>query len=406
VSRGRLPGIEGLRAMAAGAVLMHHVWAYNGDERLGFGGTTGGVFLNLALGVTLFFALSGFLLYRPFALAIARDQPLPSVRGYLRNRALRILPAYWVILLIVSLAGYAYVRGPDGSIQFGTLKPLELVTAALLVQDYRPDTLLLGIGPAWSLAVEAVFYLLLPLLGLGAARLARRASTRSRRAFVALLPPLGLLVLGLAGKLVAGTVLGASPGAGYETDWHSVVERSFLAQADLFSFGMIAAVGHGEFSDGTLRLPRHWRAGALAIAVAIAVPCALSFGQGQLSYLPQNTAVALAAALLVAVVAYPDPRGGTAFAGRILDTRIPVAVGLVSYSVFLWHEPLIRLLADAGVMRPGWSGLAFDLVVTAALTGVLATLTYRWVERPALRRKRRPPAVDEALDAAQMEAAP
>ena len=95
----RLPGIEGLRAVAASAVVLHHVWVFDGGVRIGEDGGADVIFLNLALGVTLFFALSGFLLYRPFAAAIARAEALPSIPAYLRNRALRILPAYWVILL-------------------------------------------------------------------------------------------------------------------------------------------------------------------------------------------------------------------------------------------------------------------------------------------------------------------
>ena len=58
---------------------------------------------NLAYGVVLFFTLSGFLLYRPFAASIVRGERLPSVRGYLRNRALRILPAYWAILFLCAV---------------------------------------------------------------------------------------------------------------------------------------------------------------------------------------------------------------------------------------------------------------------------------------------------------------
>ncbi len=61
--------------------------------------------------------------------------------------------------------------------------------------------------------------------------------------------------------------------------------------------------------------------------------------------------------------------------------------GLASYSVFLWHEPITRLLAARGVTVGGRGGLAVNLVMIAVATGVLAALTYRFVERPALARK-------------------
>ena len=120
----------------------------------------------LSAGLTLFFTLSGFLLYRPFAAAIARGTPRQSFPAYLQNRFLRIAPAYWVILLVTALVlGAASVRTASGALEVGRLTdPLDFISSALLLQDYRPETMIIGIGPAWSLAVEVVFYLALPLL--------------------------------------------------------------------------------------------------------------------------------------------------------------------------------------------------------------------------------------------------
>ena len=397
-------GIEGLRAVAAVAVLAHHTWILDGGERIGDGGIAGVIFLNLALGVTLFFALSGFLLYRPFAAAIARERPLPDVGHYLRNRGLRILPAYWVILVLTAFVlQTASTRAPDGVFAYGAMTdPLEFIKAMLLIQDYDPDSMVVGISAAWSLAVEVVFYLLLPLLALAVARYARAPGPRSRRVMLLMGPPLLLLLIGISGKIMAGVVVPGSPSAGYSADWHSVIERSFWAQADLFSFGMVAAVLHTEFVDGRLRLPRHWRAGALVLGLAIFIPCAQTLERGQLSYLPQNTGVALAAALLLAVVAFPghDERGP--LPQRIFEWPAVVSVGLISYSVFLWNVPVVQWLNEHDLTRDGWAGLALNLAVAAAAVGVLSVITYRLVELPALRRKRRV----EPMDAAQLEAAP
>jgi peptidoglycan/LPS O-acetylase OafA/YrhL len=399
----RLHGIEGLRAAAAAAVTVQHVWIL-ASGRVGADSVADVIFLNLALGVTLFFALSGFLLYRPFAAAIARGEPLPEVGSYLRNRALRILPAYWAILFVTAfLLQTAGTREAGGVISFGAMTdPVEVIKAGLLIQDYSPNSVVIGIGAAWSLAVEVVFYLLLPLLVLAVAGLARDQRQRARRVALLLAPPLLLLLVGLAGKYVAGVVLPATPAEGYTNDWHSVVERSFLAQADLFSFGMAAAVLHTEVVDGRVRLPRGWRAGALGLALAIFIPCAITLNSGQLSYLPQNTAVALCAALLLAVVAFPGERRRAPWLQRGLEWRFVVSAGLISYSVFLWNEPVLRWLADAGAMRDGWIGLAWNLAVTAVVVGALSVLSYRFVELPALRRKRRP----KPIDVAQLEAAP
>ena len=214
---------------------------------------------HLPVGVTLFFTLSGFLLYRPFASALARGHARPDLAAYLRNRALRILPAYWVILLVTGLVMGATIVRHD--LQRGSLAahPGLLVRDAFLVQNYDPGTILTGIGPAWSLAIEVAFYLALPILGLTAFALADRIRNGSRRRWFALLPPFVMLMVGISGKLVASTIVrGSGPGTGWTNDWHPVLERSFWVQGDLFAYGMLLAVLTVEVEDGRIRLPRGW----------------------------------------------------------------------------------------------------------------------------------------------------
>jgi peptidoglycan/LPS O-acetylase OafA/YrhL len=345
---------------------------------------------SLAVGVTLFFTLSGFLLYRPFAASIARGVPHMPIAAYLRNRVLRIAPAYWVILAISALViGAANVRDAAGVLSTGWLThPVSLLQAGLLLQDYRPSTIVVGIGPAWSLAVEVVFYLVLPVLVLSAARAARSVGHRRGRVLVLLGPPLLLLLLGLSGKYAAHLLPG-SPLAGYDANWHSVLERSFWAQADLFSFGMVVAVLHTEVADGRLALPKHWRRIVAGLGLLVFLPCAATMHQGEQSYLLQNTGEALGIALLFAAVILPDPRATRPLlAVRFLEARPLVAVGLASYSLFLWHHPVIGWLVNHGMTLGGPGGLLVNLVVVGAIAGTLSALTYLFVELPALRRKR------------------
>ncbi len=99
----RLSGIEGLRGIAAASVVVFHVWTNSAAASFHFG-WLGHIRLSQSRpGVQLFFALSGFLLYLPFAAAALRSQARPSFVAYLRNRALRIFPAYWCILLLTAL---------------------------------------------------------------------------------------------------------------------------------------------------------------------------------------------------------------------------------------------------------------------------------------------------------------
>jgi peptidoglycan/LPS O-acetylase OafA/YrhL len=387
----RIAGVEGLRALAATSIVVVHVWGVSTPGgALGAGQWIGDAMSSFSVGVTLFFTLSGFLLYRPFAASIARGVPHMPIAAYLRNRVLRIAPAYWVILATTALLiGAANVRDASGSLSTGWLAhPVALLQAGLLLQDYRPSTMVIGIGPAWSLAVEVVFYCALPLLVLAAARAARLVNDRRGRVLVLLGPPLLLLLVGLSGKY-ATHLLPGSPLAGYNTDWHSVIERSFWAQADLFSFGMVVAVVYTEVADGRIVLPNHWRRIVVALGLVAFLPSAATMHQGEQSYLVQNTGEALGIALLFAAVILPDPATTRQLRSvRLLEARPLVAVGLASYSLFLWHHPVIGWLVNHGLTLGGPAGLVVNFVVVACIAGTLSALTYLFVELPALRRKR------------------
>lgn len=109
----------------------------------------------LLVTVDLFFVLSAYLLSRPFLRTYIADQPLPAIPGYLRNRALRVLPTFWFVLLVVIA-----VSGTHGA------SWQELLGLAGFVEDFQTSGLGLVYGQPWSLSVEVRFYLLLPLAGL------------------------------------------------------------------------------------------------------------------------------------------------------------------------------------------------------------------------------------------------
>jgi peptidoglycan/LPS O-acetylase OafA/YrhL len=388
----RLPGIEGLRALAACCVLFYHAWAVSSPD-----GTRvqpwalAPVLPDLAFGVTLFFALSGFLLYRPFAAAVLRGRRSPSTRIYFRNRALRILPAYWVILIASGLMLQTVLVRSGDALNTGAMSDGELLLrTATFTQNLTPSTVGSGIGPAWSLAIEAVFYLVLPLLGLLAARLALRTATRRGLLAAAFAPAALMLLLGLSGKLVAAAAM-SGPYGEWGNTWHTVVELSFWAQADLFAFGMAAAVLHVELEDGRLRLPRGWRLGAVGAALGGYLVVAKSTNvEDQLSSSPANTLMGLVCALVLALAVFAAPGAArpNAFL-RFLELRFLVYVGVASYSVFLWHGPLVRWLRAHDLTFAGGWGLLANSLVLLGVTLVLSTLTYRLVEAPALRLKTR-----------------
>ncbi len=372
----RLEAVDGLRAVAAGSVLVYHVWRFAApDGRTAEAGALSALLPHLWHGVTLFFVLSGFLLYRPLAAAALRGTRAPSVAGFLRNRALRVLPAYWVVLLATAFVlQTALVPQGETARTEGVPDAQLLVLNLLLLQNLTFDGLFTGIGPAWSLAVEAVFYVALPLLAVLA--LTARSRGLGGRA-TALLPVAALLVLGASGKVAAHGIV----------DWELGVLRSFWAWGDSFALGMLVAVAAIEVQDGRLRLPRGWRPLSAGIVVAVAAIGVLTDTTNlrplEVATSVHNVAVGAACALVVALVVLPGPdRRGLR---RLLELRGVVAAGLVSYSVFLWHEPLLRWLRLQGATAEGATGFLVNLALVALLTAALSVVTYRLVERPALR---------------------
>jgi peptidoglycan/LPS O-acetylase OafA/YrhL len=362
----RLVGIEGMRAIAALSVLVYHVWL---GAKLPPSGAVSGVdlgvfsqfFWHLQAGVTLFFVLSGFLLYRPYVAASLRGEAPPSLRGYLVNRALRVLPAYWAILAFTAVAFHRQLLHA----------PANLLTQVFLLQIYVPHFVDSGIVPAWSLAVEVTFYLLLPLLG-GALvrRLVRRGVGPVRAAFV---PAAVLFVVGLAAKAIRHRY-----GLGI------VGETALPVRADWFSFGMALAVVRVLWEDGRVTFGRREGVAAGAGAVALLAAAALLHQQELVSPIGIETPIAAACALCLGLVVF----GGRSPLVRFLTWPPVFLIGIASYSVFLWQFPIMQWLSSEDWTLAGRGGFVANLALVAGLTLAASAVTYRYVERPALRRKR------------------
>lgn len=359
-----------MRALAAASIVVYHVWLYGADGQAPFG-TDLGIFnkpiANLRAGVTLFFVLSGFLLFRPYVAAALRGTVGPSARSYFRNRALRILPAYWVILCVVTLMFERQLWQ----------EPQELVANLFLAQNYVPsytEVLGPGIVPAWSLAIEVIFYLAVPLLGGAAIYLATRKLVG--RVAAAFAPVLFMIVLGIVSKVLLYQM---------PDDLQKVWSLGFFTHADWFAAGMALAVLRVLWEDDVFSLPRGWQLIAAVGALGFgALGMKLYYG-GPLSHLEYQSIMAIGCGLILALVVLAEPGNGLV---RFLSWK-PIAVtGLASYSLFLWHDPLLRGLRDAGLTAAGTSGFFVNLLFISVVSGIVATLTYLYVEKPALALKR------------------
>lgn len=371
----RFPLFDGLRAAAAIGVLVGHCASVSGIALTsGFGHAVA----NLEMGVTVFFVISGFLLYRPFVAGdmAGRGHPMPV--AFYRRRVLRIFPGYWFALVVVSfLPGVISVFGPGWWRYF------------LLLQNYSgfEFTFARGIGPAWSLSVEVAFYAVLPLAALCLRRLGGADPSRRVRNDLALLAVAALLSAAtrywLTSQIVAYGIF-ANP-------LQLTAILTLPLYATWFAIGMaIASVSawaaQSGSSPGLLGAVRErpgvlWLGAAAAFLVLTATSPALSRGE----FPAHHLLTGLVAALVVFPAAIPAA-SGRGLPARILTLRPVAWLGLVSYGIYLWATPILQFLVHEEILGARSPFLTMTLA-TFVLSVAAGAFSYYVVERPFLRLK-------------------
>ncbi len=190
-SKSNIAVLDGIRAIACLSVISYHidrftmlshVWSFS------IGPLISSVAMGGWSGVTLFFVLSGFLLFLPYAKALlfeAGDNTWPSIRTFYLRRALRILPGYYVSLFLLIILTQPQYLQADHLPQLGLFLTLFMDASHSIYQQID--------GPFWTLAVEWQYYLLLPFLALGFRWIVQRGSPRRR--LVLLIGCLFLMIL-------------------------------------------------------------------------------------------------------------------------------------------------------------------------------------------------------------------
>jgi peptidoglycan/LPS O-acetylase OafA/YrhL len=383
--RHHFPLVDSLRGVAALGVLATHVAApaglYTGDSFLGQFAA------RLDVGVAVFFVISGFLLYRPFARAHLEGTPPMRIRAYAWRRLLRIGPAYWVALtaaaLVFSVPGILTARG--------------ILTYYGLAQSYTEDTIGGGLAQAWTLTIEVAFYAFLPLFALAVRRLARgdrRARMRAEIAAVA-----GLVVVGFFYKL----------GVLVAQDSHAVTITPALvalpAYLDQFGLGMLLALLTIALAEGR-PLPRALvpldRRPVIALLVAFAAFVVVSTQLGidtaffaepitPVQYFLRHLLYAVIAVALMLPAVVGDERRGTV--RRAMRSRGLLYLGLVSYGIFLWNLLIVNQLGKWGFgsIVGSWPPLVYLCWFAATLAVTLLPASASWflIERRALSLKRK-----------------
>ncbi len=335
--------LDAMRALAAVAVMGYHVVAREG------GGLAplDGLFEHGYRGILVFFVLSGFLVARPFVRGGV------AVDGYLVRRMARLLPAYLVALVGITLL--------TGDRQF----PDHPLSYLLFLQNYDPSLLANGsLAATWTLQLEVQFYLLLPLL-MGVLVLVDRGRGR-----------LGLVILVLAGviSMLVHVVLGVSP----DPTVSSVGSLSLPAMFWAFVPGIVVAwiLVHHPAAGVALS----GRIGVVVAMAAIAVGW-LGSAVSPLGLAVQDTLLACGVALLLPAML--RDRTGAATTGRARPaTMLDLGARFgrdASYPFYLWHLAVILVAFQLGLR--GWPAFAVVLVGATAI----GLASHRAIEAPAMR---------------------
>lgn len=427
----RNPALDGLRGLAILWVVAFHARALFGAS-LGsaLGSARPGSAAALAesglLGVQLFFVLSGFLLALPWLRHAAGQAARPQLGGYFRRRARRLLPPLYLHLAL--LFGLVLPLLPGGlALLASQLGLLNLVTHGLLLHFLHPGSASsLGLNMAlWSLSIEAQFYLLLPWL------VPWFAGWRAVPALAGALALAlawrhwapGLLVPWLQEQIPAPLLVYFDPLSGQAFPYPPpllglFVERQWPGECFAFACGMAAAslAVHLEGRRGqhrgqqwqgqstgraggswrrwwALTAPGRPRLDLLALALLLGwalLLCHLPLGVlvadptwrllGQPALLLSLGLVVLAAHLQAG--RSPGLASGTTTGlGLVLGNGALAALGLISYSLFLWHEPVLRLARATAERGPGLASAAGTLLSGLLLALVVAVLSYWLTER-------------------------
>ncbi|MEV8509025.1 acyltransferase [Actinoplanes sp. NPDC051475] len=367
----RVPALDAVRVIGALAVVGHHAGFATGLNT--GGGPWSGWFARMDAGVAVFFVLSGFLLYRPWAHAQASGEPRPGTGRYLWRRAMRVLPAYWVTVAVCLLV---LPRNDDAA-------PADWIRHVTLTQIYGPDHLRHGLSQTWSLATEVAFYALLPLL----AALLVSGGKRAGRPWAIIAG--GSLITGTWVVLIGAGVLSGS----LHTMWLPAYGLWFGSGMALSAVHVALRHGHRprwRFLDEIGAAPLTCWVGALAVyAIAttpiagprdLAEPTATEFGLKLLLY-----------SVLAILIMVPLAFGPHTKVKEIFGSRAARWLGTVSYGLFLWHPFVLEeLYAVTG--RPEFTGpLLSTYLITVGGGLTLATLSYYLIEKPAQRLSHRWP---------------
>jgi peptidoglycan/LPS O-acetylase OafA/YrhL len=360
----RLPALDALRGFGASIVVLGHVafaTGWVGEPYWGWWLSRSEVV------VSMFFVLSGFVLFRPFANAKAMAASAGRTRTYMLRRFMRITPAYWLTVII--------------SLTLLVDKPADTETWVrhlTYTQFYGQGHLLPGIGQAWTLTIEAFFYLTLPLLGL---------LTLGKR-----WRPVRTVVLCLA-MIPVSLIWALAIGYGYLNTF--IHPLWFFSYASCFGIGMAmatieVALLHGHVSRAWQSLkdlgsyPWAWFGLAIGLYAVVATPVAGPRGGLGITRDSEFAVRVMLYAIIGACLVIPVAFGSKTRLHRFLGTLPMRWMGNISFGLFLWHPFVMHIIDDVSGVPPFGREPIGMYLLTMAGSIVAAAISWYLIEKPAI----------------------
>ncbi len=396
VLRPHYPCLEGLRTIGVMALFFQHTGYSTGlQTHSGFGWMG-----HFEIGPTMFFVLSAFLLYQPFVGANFSERAPQRWTRFIKARAFRVVPAYWITLTLLILFFRAQRNNPfSAGVKIDGWR--DGVAVYGFAQTYFPKYFFHGITSSYTLNAEVVFYLLVPVYALV---IRHWASGRTRE------EKLRVELYGLAAVVVASFAWRAAIELifRHQRETLCLTPRShiscaaiqwFPGYADYFALGMAVAVFAAWRSHRGGDTPLMARIGAmpnrlwLAAGVLFVVYSATLGTHGLATPGPLKSEARhlvnglIALCLLLPGVFGDQDRGAVRW---FLRWRPIAYIGLVSFGVYLWHQGFTDKAMEWTNSRPLHANFLLITGLAVAFSVVSATLSWYFLERPINRRRNLP----------------
>ena len=368
----RNSALDSLRGLSTILIVLYHISFVSGYT-VAHANSSGAYIDRLNIGVAIFFVLSGFLIFRPFAHSLIHGSPLPKTRNYYLKRAARILPGYWLALFVLAGLDALTIVNTSGFIR-----------NVFIVHSFTEHNVFTGIRQAWTLAIEMSFYVVVPAF---AYIFVRQTKRRDGPVSVSSLLK-ALSVLFLSAYVFRLFI--------HQTDfWFLKSAHIWLpSHVDTLVLGMgLAVLVEAPTSSETLSKVRIFLAnhtGAFVLSsvfvwfMSANINMAIGLNKSEFHIeLLGHFLYGLASVLLVA----PFCVDSQSLLVKAMSLRLFTWLGTISYGIYLWHMAFLEGNFAEKYMpyteNDGQVLLRFLVVLPASIA--IASLSYYVIERPIMR---------------------